>query len=82
MEVDMPESTRWVAEYPEGGWAVVGEDRQRVSDVLDTQAQAMDRGHEIVRNLGGGELIVQGRDGEIRDKITVAPGPDDPDNPG
>jgi hypothetical protein len=50
--------------------------------VLTTQAEAIDRGHEIVHNLGGGELIVQGRDGEIRDKITVAPGNDDPNKPG
>jgi hypothetical protein len=50
--------------------------------VLTTQAEAIDRGHEIVRNVGGGELIVQGRDGEIRDKITVAPGNDDRNKPG
>jgi hypothetical protein len=78
----MPASTRWIVEYPEGGGAVAKEDRQRVSDVLNTQAQAIDRGHEIVRNLGGGELIVKGRDGEIRDKITVAPGNDAPNKPG
>jgi hypothetical protein len=55
----MPASTRWIVEYPEGGWAVAKEDRQRVSDVLNTQAHAIDRGHEIVRNLGGGELIAR-----------------------
>jgi len=55
---------------------------ERVSDVLGTQAEAIERGHEIVRNLGGGELIVQGRDGQIREKVTVAPGHDDPSSPG
>jgi hypothetical protein len=29
-----------------------------------------------------GKLIVKGRDGEIRDKITVAPGNDDANKPG
>jgi hypothetical protein len=82
VEVRMPDNTRWVVEYPEARWAVEKEERQRVSDVLDTQAEAIRRGHEIVRNLGGGELIVKGRDGQIRDKITVAPGNDDPGKPG
>lgn len=59
----MSASTRWVVEYPDGGWAVDKEDRERVSDVLGTQKEAIDRGHVIVRNLGGGELIVKGRDG-------------------
>jgi hypothetical protein len=40
--------------------------------VLRTQEEAIDRGHEIVRNLGGGELIVKARDGQIRQKVTVA----------
>jgi hypothetical protein len=68
------ENDRWVVEYPEGGWAVEREDRERVSDILGTQEEAMDRAREIVRNLGGGELIVKGRDGEIRLKDTVAAG--------
>lgn len=68
----MAEKDRWVVEYPEGGWAVEKEDRERVSDILGTQAEAMTRAREIIRNLGGGELIVKGRDGEIRLKDTVA----------
>ena len=68
----MAENDRWVVEYPEGGWAVEREDRQRVSDVLPTQEEAMTRAREILRNLGGGELIVKGRDGQIRLKDTVA----------
>ena len=70
----MTDTTRWVVEYPEGGWAVEKENRERVSDILRTQEEAIDRGHEIVRNLGGGELIVKGRDGKIREKVTVAAG--------
>ena len=70
----MAENDRWVVEYPEGGWAVEREDRQRVSDVLDTQEEAMTRAREILRNLGGGELVVKARNGEIRLKDTVAGG--------
>ncbi|MGI8683452.1 MAG: DUF2188 domain-containing protein [Mycobacteriales bacterium] len=70
----MPANTRWVVEYPDGGWAVEKEEHERVSAVGSTQAEAIERGHEILRNLGGGELIIKGRDGQIRDKVTVAPG--------
>lgn len=69
-------------ENPDGGWAVERENRKRVSDVLGTQEEAIKRGHEIVRNLGGGELLVKGRDGKIRDKVMVAPGHDDPRSKG
>lgn len=72
----MAENDRWVVQYPEGGWAVTRENRERVSDLLDTQEEAVRRGHEIVRNLGGGELVTQGRDGKIREKVTVAPASD------
>jgi hypothetical protein len=78
----MAEKDRWVVEYPGGGWAVEKENRERVSDVLQTQEEAIARGHQIVSNLGGGELLVKGRDGQIRDKVTVAPGHDDPRSPG
>jgi len=70
----MAANDRWVVEYPDGGWAVERENRERVSDVLRTQDEAIERGHVIVRNLGGGELIVKGRDGTIREKVTVAGG--------
>ena len=70
----MSANDRWIVEYPEDGWAVEKENRERVSDVLPTQEQAMKRGREIIRNLGGGELIVKGRDGKIRLKDTVAAG--------
>lgn len=63
---------RWVIPH-DGGWAVAKEDRERVSGKFDTQAEAIDRAREIVRNAGGGELIVQAEDGTIRLKDTVAP---------
>jgi hypothetical protein len=50
------------------------ENRERVSDVLPTQEQAVQRARIIIHNAGGGELIVKGRDGRIRLKDTIAPG--------
>lgn len=72
---------RWVIPH-DGGWAVAKEDRERVSARFDTQAEAISRAREIIHNAGGGELIVQGEDGHIRQKDTVAPGRDDPNSPG
>jgi len=74
----MGANDRWVVEYPDGGWAVEREDRERVSDVLQTQEEAVQRARVIIRNAGGGELIVKGHDGRIRLKDTVAAGHDSP----
>lgn len=68
----MATNDRWVVEYPEGGWAVERENRERVSDVLTTQDEAMQRARTIIHNLGGGEMIVKARDGQIRLKDTVS----------
>ena len=72
---------RWVIPH-DGGWAVAKESRERVSAKLDTQAEAIDRGREIVRNAGGGELFVLTEAGKIRQKDTVGAGQDDPNAPG
>jgi uncharacterized protein YdaT len=60
----------------DNGWAVVKEDHARASAVTDTQKEAIDRAREIVRNSGGGEVVIHGEDGKIRAKDTVAPGND------
>jgi hypothetical protein len=57
---------------------VVKEEHERVSDLLSTQDEAMQRARTIIHKAGGGELIVKGRDGRIRLKDTVAPGHDSP----
>ena len=64
---------RWVIPH-DSGWAVAKESRERVSATFPTQAEAIERAREIIRNAGGGELIIQGEDGQIRQKDTVAPG--------
>lgn len=45
-----------------------------------TQKQAQDRAWQIVHNAGGGEVVTHGRDGQIRDSDTIAPG-NDPNPP-
>ena len=42
----------------------------------DTQQAAIDCAREIVRNEGGGEVVIHDRRGLIRDSDTVAPGRD------
>lgn len=61
---------------------MVKEERERASALYPTKAEAIDRAREIVRNLGGGEVVVRGRDGNIRDEFTVPPGNDDRSAPG
>ena len=69
------DNDRYVVEHDEG-WAVVKELHERASAVFGTQEEAMTRAREIIRNAGGGELVVRGRDGQIRLKDTVAPAKD------
>ncbi|HEX5184969.1 MAG TPA: DUF2188 domain-containing protein [Allosphingosinicella sp.] len=49
---------------------------KRASALVDKQAQGEKRAKEIVRNLGGGEVRIQGRDGKWRDSDNVAPAKD------
>lgn len=66
------DNDRYVVEHEEG-WAVVKELHERASAVFGTQAEAITRAREIISNAGGGEIVVRGRDGQIRLKDTVAP---------
>ncbi len=49
------------------GWAVRGAGSQRASSVHRTQREAIDAGREIARNQGT-ELLIHGRDGQIRER--------------
>lgn len=73
-------NSRDVVPNPNGGWDVRAPDSTRASTHHDTQADAIDRGREIVPNLGGGELRIHARDVRIRDSDTIAPG-NDPNPP-
>ena len=51
----------------ENKWAVKGEGNQRATSVHDTQAEATARAREIAKAQKS-ELLVHGRDGEIRSR--------------
>lgn len=57
-------------------WKVVAPNAQRASSRHDTQKEAIDRARPIVKNAGGGEIVIHDRKGRIRDSDTVAPGND------
>ena len=48
-------------------WAVRKSGSDRVTEVFDTQRQAIDRGRGISQNQGS-ELFIHGRDGRIRER--------------
>lgn len=69
-------TTRIVQPRKSGGWEVVAPHADRASAVESTQRKAEVRAKEIVKNAGGGEVVIKGTDGRIRDSDTVAPGND------
>ena len=66
---------RYVTKHSRG-WAVQSPGGKRASSVHDTQGAAEKAAKQIVRNQGGGEVRIQGRDGRWRDSDTVPPGND------
>jgi len=69
---------RIVQQRPDGRWEVVASHHQRASAVTNTQREAIDAARPILRNSGGGELRIKGRDGRLRDSDTVPPGYESP----
>lgn len=72
----MGKNDRHVVKNPEGGWDVKAPGAKRASAHEKTQGAAEKAAKKIVGNAGGGEVVIHGRDGKIRDKDTVAPGND------
>jgi hypothetical protein len=72
----MPRNERHVVPNPSGGWDVRAPDGRPSSAHTKTQGDAIDRARGIVGNSGGGEVVIHGRDGRIRDSDTVPPGRD------
>jgi uncharacterized protein YdaT len=70
------ENDRHVVKDPKEGWKVVAPGAERASAHEKTQEDAIRRAREIVHKAGGGEVVVHGRDGRIRDSDTVPPGND------
>lgn len=56
------------------GWAVKAGGAEHASSKHRTQAEAIAKARDIVSNLGGGEVRIQGRDGKFRDSDTVPKG--------
>lgn len=54
----------------DGGWQVKRADTGRVAGVYSSQAEATEAAKSFLRRSGG-ELRVQGRDGRIRDSMTI-----------
>lgn len=71
----MPEE-RHVVPNPKGGWDIEKPHAERASGHFPRQAEAEARAKEILANIGGGEAVIHGQDGKIRDRDTVAPAKD------
>lgn len=72
-------SNRHVVPDPDGGWDVRAPGAERASGHFDTQSEAYARAREIVGNRGGGEDVIHGADGRIRNSNTIdRPDPDPP----
>ncbi len=67
---------RIVSPDPAGGYRIDAPGGQRASGKTATQRAAEKRAKDIVRNLGGGEVTLRGKDGRIKDSDTVRPGRD------
>jgi hypothetical protein len=74
------QNRRHVVPNPKGGWDVKKPGASKASAHTRTQKEAEARAKDIVRNAGGGEVPIHGRDGKIRDSDTVKPG-NDPNPP-
>ena len=70
------DNARHVVPNPNGGWDVKAPGSTRASAHTNTQADAINRGREIINNAGGGELNIHGRNGAIRAKDTIPKGND------
>lgn len=58
----------------DGGWQVSREGSGHAADVYDTQIEATEAAKSALRRSGG-ELMVQGRDGRIREMVTLGRDP-------
>lgn len=67
---------RHVTPHAEGGWQVTRPGAGRAIARTRTQADGIERARALLRNDGGGELVIHGRDGVIRDADTIAPASD------
>ncbi len=67
-------ATRHIAPRSEGGWQVTDPAGQEATERTSTQDEAILVAHHQLGYAGGGELVIHGADGRIRDKRTIPPG--------
>lgn len=67
---------RHIVPNAKGGWDVKAPRADRASSHHRTQGEAERRAKDILTNLGGGEAVIHGRDGRVRDSDTVPPARD------
>ena len=72
----MARNERHVVPNENGGWDVRAPGASRASAHLERQDEAVDRARQILRNEGGGELVIHDQQGRIREKDTVGPASD------
>lgn len=71
----MAKNDRYVVKHGKD-WAVKKGGAAAPESVHHKQGRAEQAAKSTVRDLGGGEVRIQGRDGKWRDSDTVAPGRD------
>jgi hypothetical protein len=67
---------RMVYRREDGTWANKANSADQAASLHNTQADAVNAARTMLKNQGGGELIIKGEDGKIRSKDTIAPGND------
>jgi hypothetical protein len=71
-----PASGRTVSQRPDGQWADKKDRAERATGLHPTQKEAADAARNNLQREGGGELKIKNREGEIREKNTIAPAKD------
>ncbi|MCF0052065.1 DUF2188 domain-containing protein [Dyadobacter sp. LJ53] len=66
-----------VTKHTSGGWQVKGAGNEKATKVVDTQKQAISAATQIARNQKS-EVVIHGRDGQIRDKDSYGNDPNPP----
>lgn len=69
----MSKRNQHVVPHP-NGWAVKGAGNSKATSVHSTQLKAINEAKSIAQNQGS-EMLVHGRDGQIRERNTYGPDP-------
>ena len=60
-----------VVPNPRGGWDVVVSGRRHIDSHHADQARAEARARALLRERGGGQAVIHGRDGRIRESNSI-----------